>query len=30
MLFIRAVPSLVKGDTLASIGAVVKDPGAPK
>jgi hypothetical protein len=30
VLYIRAVPSLVKGDTIASIGAVVKDPGVPK
>ncbi len=30
VLFVRAVPSLVKGDTIASIGAVVKDPGAPR
>jgi uncharacterized protein len=30
MLYIRAVPSLVKGDTIASIGAVTRDPGAPK
>jgi len=30
MLYIRAVPSLVKGDTIASIGVVVKEPPAPK
>jgi uncharacterized protein len=30
VLYVRAVPSLVKGDTIASIGVVAKDPGVPK
>ena len=30
VLYIRAVPSVLKGDTLASIGVVARDPGAPK